>query len=144
MIRAQLNATSGGHEAPDDQTMKCCPQCHRVESDDSLAFCRVDGAALIQDSLNEDSGTIRFNSAPVSGDAQTNVLHSAALTDPGNRPVQQTTVGLGDKDSAFSWLEKDFKNRNSTLVAWMDFPPLNALRNDSRMVDLRQRMGLPQ
>ena len=72
--------------------MKRCPQCNRGETDDSLTFCRVDGTPLIQDSLNEDSGTIRFNSAPVSGDAQTNMLHSAALTDPGNRAVQQTTV----------------------------------------------------
>ena len=58
--------------------------------------------------------------------------------------VAAVFVGLGDKDSAFSWLEKDFRNRTSTLVAWMDFPPFDSLRDDSRMVDLRQRMGLPQ
>jgi len=27
--------------------MKRCPQCNRVETDDALAFCRVDGARLI-------------------------------------------------------------------------------------------------
>jgi TolB-like protein len=57
--------------------MKRCPQCKRVESDNSLAFCRVDGAPLVQDSsasFSEDSGTIRFNSAPVSVEAQTTVL----------------------------------------------------------------------
>jgi TolB-like protein/Flp pilus assembly protein TadD len=70
--------------------MKRCPQCNRVESDDSLAFCRVDGTALTE-SLNEDSGTIRFNAAPASGEAPTSVL-PATLTDPGIRPVQQTTV----------------------------------------------------
>ena len=70
--------------------MKRCPQCNRVEADNSLAFCRADGTLLIQESLNEDSGTIRFNSAPVSGDAQTSVLPSA-MTNPGT-PVQQTTV----------------------------------------------------
>ena len=73
-------------------TMKRCPQCNRVESDNALAFCRVDGTALLHDSLNEDSGTIRFNSAPVSAEPQTNVLNSPALTDPGSRTVQQTTV----------------------------------------------------
>jgi TolB-like protein/Tfp pilus assembly protein PilF len=26
--------------------MKRCPQCHRVEADDTLAFCRVDGSSL--------------------------------------------------------------------------------------------------
>ena len=71
--------------------MKRCPKCNRVETDGSLAFCRVDGAALIQDSLNEDSGTIRLNSTPVSGEAQTSVL-PPAITDPGFRPVQQTKV----------------------------------------------------
>ena len=71
--------------------MKRCPQCNRVESDNTLAFCRIDGTALIQDSSAEDSGTIRFNSAPVSGEAQTSTLPSA-LTDPGTTPVQQTTV----------------------------------------------------
>lgn len=57
-----------------------------------LAFCRVDGTALIPDSLNEDSGTIRFNSAPISGEAQTHALPSSALTDPGRHRVQPTTV----------------------------------------------------
>src|SRR6185503_10338487 len=71
--------------------MKRCPQCLRVESDNSLAFCRVDGTALVPDSFNEDSGTIRFSSAPIPGEAQTNVL-PPTLTDPGIRPVQQTTV----------------------------------------------------
>jgi TolB-like protein len=30
--------------------MKRCPQCNRVETDDALVYCRVDGAALISDS----------------------------------------------------------------------------------------------
>lgn len=29
--------------------MKRCPQCNRVETDDALAFCRVDGTALVSD-----------------------------------------------------------------------------------------------
>jgi len=32
--------------------MKRCPQCNRVEADDALAFCRVDGAALVSDSAS--------------------------------------------------------------------------------------------
>src|SRR5688572_10524187 len=72
--------------------MKRCPQCNRVEADNMLAFCRVDGTVLIPDSLNEDSGTIRFNSAPISGEAQTHALPSSALTDPGRHRVQPTTV----------------------------------------------------
>jgi len=73
--------------------MKRCPQCNRVESDISLTYCRVDGAALIQDSsaANEESGTMRFDSTPISGEVPTNVL-APTITDPGFRPVQQTTI----------------------------------------------------
>lgn len=40
--------------------MKRCPQCNRVEPDDTLAFCRADGTALISDSgpVGADAGTI--------------------------------------------------------------------------------------
>ena len=30
--------------------MKYCPQCHRVEADEALKFCRVDRAMLVGDS----------------------------------------------------------------------------------------------
>jgi aminopeptidase N len=44
---------------------------------------------------------------------------------------------LGNKDTAFAWLEKDFQNRTATLVAWMDYVPFESLQADPRMVDLR-------
>jgi serine/threonine-protein kinase len=53
-------------------------------------------------------------------------------------------VGLGDKDKAFEWLEKDFQARNGKLVEirWqLQFEPL---RDDQRFKDLIKRMGLPQ
>jgi TolB-like protein/Flp pilus assembly protein TadD len=34
--------------------MKRCPQCNRLESDNALGFCRVDGMALINDSASLD------------------------------------------------------------------------------------------
>ena len=52
-------------------------------------------------------------------------------------------VGLGDKDKAFEWLEKDFDIRNGKLaeIRWqLQFEPL---RNDRRFQDLIKRMGLP-
>jgi serine/threonine protein kinase/Flp pilus assembly protein TadD len=53
-------------------------------------------------------------------------------------------VGLGDKDKAFEWLEKDFQIRNGKLpeIRWqLQFEPL---RDDPRFKDLIKRMGLPQ
>ena len=53
-------------------------------------------------------------------------------------------VGLGDKDKAFEWLEKDFQARNGKLaeIRWqIQFEPL---RDDPRYKDLLKRMGLPE
>jgi tetratricopeptide (TPR) repeat protein len=53
-------------------------------------------------------------------------------------------VGLGDKDRAFEWLEKDFQARNGKLaeIRWqIQFEPL---RDDPRFKDLIKRIGLPQ
>ena len=53
-------------------------------------------------------------------------------------------VGLGDKEQAFAWLEKDFQSHSSTLPSWMFIPPLDSLRADPRFKDLRKRMNLPE
>jgi hypothetical protein len=52
-------------------------------------------------------------------------------------------VGLGNKEQAFAWLEKDFQSHSALLPYWLDFPPLNSLRDDPRFRDLNRRMGLP-
>jgi TolB-like protein/Tfp pilus assembly protein PilF len=37
--------------------MKHCPQCNRIETDDALAFCRVDGATLVTGTLSDSENT---------------------------------------------------------------------------------------
>jgi serine/threonine-protein kinase len=50
-------------------------------------------------------------------------------------------AGLGDKDQAFAWLEKDFQTR-SGLLAWTRWTPaFEPLRSDPRFTDLLRRMG---
>jgi TolB-like protein/Flp pilus assembly protein TadD len=51
-------------------------------------------------------------------------------------------TGLGDKDHAFAWLEKDFQQRSGQLptLAWRVH--FESLRSDPRYVDLLRRMGL--
>jgi len=53
-------------------------------------------------------------------------------------------AGLGDKDKAFAWLEKDFVARNGSLgdIVWRIH--FKSLRNDPRYKDLLKRMGLPE
>jgi serine/threonine protein kinase/Flp pilus assembly protein TadD len=53
-------------------------------------------------------------------------------------------VGLGDKDKAFEWLEKDFQARNGKLVEIRWQLQFEALRDDPRFKDLLKRMNLPE
>jgi hypothetical protein len=71
--------------------VKRCPQCNRVESDDSLVFCRTDGTALVSDSLplGGEAGSARLGSD--STEAHTSILpHSTAAHV--NRSTGPTTV----------------------------------------------------
>ena len=49
-------------------------------------------------------------------------------------------AGLGDKDQAFAWLEKDFEGNTRAIVAW--YPTFEPLRSDPRYAVLLRRMGL--
>jgi hypothetical protein len=51
-------------------------------------------------------------------------------------------VGLGDKDSAFAWLEKDFQQRSGSLTFITWFFAFESLWSDPRYTDLVRRMGL--
>jgi hypothetical protein len=53
-------------------------------------------------------------------------------------------LGLGDKDKAFEWLEKDFQARNGKLseIRWQ--LQFDSLRDDPRYKDLLKRMGLSE
>jgi TolB-like protein len=72
--------------------MKRCPQCNRVESDEALKFCRVDGTTLVSDSssIDKEAGTAKLGSASVSSKVATDPLpHSNADF---NRTTAATTV----------------------------------------------------
>jgi TolB-like protein/Flp pilus assembly protein TadD len=58
--------------------------------------------------------------------------------------VATVYAGLGDKDQAFAWLEKDFQQRSSQLpyITW--WPNFDGLRDDPHYTDLVSRMGLAQ
>ena len=71
--------------------MKRCPQCNRVESDDSLGFCRVDGTALVSESLplNTEAGTAKFGTSPA--EIETSLLPHSTNANV-NRTTGPTTV----------------------------------------------------
>ena len=52
--------------------------------------------------------------------------------------------GLGDKDKAFEWLDKDFQNRDVTLAAFLWEIEYDPIRDDPRFKELKRRMNLPE
>ncbi len=52
-------------------------------------------------------------------------------------------AGLGDKNKAFEWLEKDFQSKNDIgFIRWRK--QFESLRDDPRFKDLLKRMNLPE
>jgi tetratricopeptide (TPR) repeat protein len=51
---------------------------------------------------------------------------------------------LGEKDRAFSWLEKAYREKSGFLTDIKISPRYDSLRSDPRYADLLKRMGLPQ
>ncbi|PWT88217.1 MAG: hypothetical protein C5B55_13500 [Blastocatellia bacterium] len=73
--------------------MKRCPQCNRVEVDEALKFCRVDGATLIADSslVGSEAGTARLGSTGDASEVHTSILQHDTQTNV-NRATGPTTV----------------------------------------------------
>ena len=74
--------------------MKRCPQCNRVEADDTLAFCRTDGVALIDHSgsLSGDTQTAKFASGQMPSEIETSLLPHTSTTPEINRNTGPTTA----------------------------------------------------
>ena len=69
--------------------MKRCPQCNRIETDESLKFCRADGVMLVSDSssFNSEAGTAQLGSSPDASEVHTSIL-------PNNTVVNTTIENL--------------------------------------------------
>ena len=66
-----------------------------------------------------------------------------AKKETSGRNVAAVYAGLGEKDKAFEWLEKDFQTKGDLqFIRWEI--PFESLRDDSRFKDLLKRMGLPE
>jgi len=66
--------------------MKRCPQCHRVETDEALKFCRVDGTTLVSESsgLGDQAGTAQLG-------ADANEVHTSILPQNTQANVNRAT-----------------------------------------------------
>jgi hypothetical protein len=52
-------------------------------------------------------------------------------------------TALGDKNRAFLWLEKAYRDRYWMMAFFKVDPRLDPLRSDPRFADLLRRIGLP-
>jgi len=52
-------------------------------------------------------------------------------------------TGLGEKDSAFEWLENAYRERSDLLIYLKVDPRLDSLRSDARFAELVRRVRLP-
>ena len=98
--------------------MKRCPQCNRLEPDNALAFCRVDGTALVNDSssLDSETGTAGFGSAPLVTEIETSILPHK--TDAGmSRPTGPTTALPAPSTDTPSAPGKPKRRRTTIAVA---------------------------
>ena len=72
--------------------MKRCPTCNRVETDDALVFCRVDGAPLvIRSEPGDDVGTAKLGSVSGPTETETSILPHVSGTNV-SRGTGPTTV----------------------------------------------------
>ena len=97
--------------------MKRCPTCTRVETDESLAFCRVDGTALVSDSssLNSEAGTAQLSSTSGPGEIETSILpHTTAASM--NRSTGPTTVLPAQQVGTTSALPKTKRRRTAIAI----------------------------
>ena len=102
--------------------MKRCPQCNRVETDEALKFCRVDGATLVSESsLDQEAGTVKLASANVASETATGIL--AQPTDANiDRVTAATTVLSSQLEvSTTNELSKPNRRKNTIILAVIAF-----------------------
>jgi len=58
--------------------------------------------------------------------------------------IAGVSVGLGDKETAVTWLEKAVQDRSGDLPRITWHPPFAPLRDDQRYKDVVRQMGLPE
>jgi tetratricopeptide (TPR) repeat protein len=51
---------------------------------------------------------------------------------------------IGEKDEAFAWLERGYRERDPLMIVLRTAPYLDPLRSDPRFQDLLRRIGFPE
>ena len=97
--------------------MKRCPQCNRVETDEALKYCRVDGATLVSDSgsVSGNANTAKFGFNSVLSESETSALPHRTDAEI-SRPTASTIVLPGQSPDATRKLSKSRRGRTILVV----------------------------
>src|SRR5258705_7727295 len=96
--------------------MKRCPQCNRIETDDTLAFCRVDGVALVSDLSQLEARTVRPGSPSAVTEIETSFLpHTTDAVM--SRSTAPTTVLPAQSPPSTGALAKPKRRRTAITIA---------------------------
>ncbi len=92
--------------------MKRCPTCHRVETDETLKFCREDGALLVSDSsVGNDYSATRILPASPTGDAK------ALQTE--TKQAADTTSALDARENSTPRTSEQKERRSASSVGYI-------------------------
>ncbi len=99
--------------------MKRCPQCNRVETDETLKFCRTDGATLVSDSsaLPNETRTVRLASGSVANEIETSILPHATDANINRATAPTTVLPPQPAPSTTSELAKPKRRKTAIVVA---------------------------
>jgi len=108
--------------------VKRCPQCNRIESDEALKFCRVDGTTLVSDSgsVSGDAGTAKLGSHSDTSEVHTS-QHGRFL------------CGNGEKDRGFAALNEAVDKADQSFGFMNVNPFIKPLHDDPRFAGLATR-----
>src|SRR5262245_28285504 len=97
--------------------MKRCPKCNRVETDEALKFCRVDGATLVSESssLGDEAGTAQF--ATDASEVHTSILPHTTGANIDRATAPTTVLPAQPAPSTTNELNKPKRRRTAILVA---------------------------
>ncbi len=99
--------------------MKRCPQCNRVETDEALKFCRVDGATLVNDSSSIEStaGTAALGSQADASEVHTSILPQATDANINRETARTTALPVNSMPGTTSELSTRKHRKTAVIVA---------------------------
>ena len=103
--------------------------------------------AALEENPTDDVNRVYILALAGRRDEARNITEAVAKSDAGNKNpycVGAMYAAIGERDLAFTWLEKSYAMRQADLVSLKVDPPLNNLRVDDRFQDLLRRVHLTE